>query len=224
MKGIMKNRFGALSIAIAFSLVAAGTSHAMSTLISLSKEAVWPLTTTPNGDILYNVTTVGRAGSGLLQVTLTAGDLPPGVTVTFSPNVLKFTGNQLSGQTTTMTVSCPYAMPIDSFPFTITATAQRESITITNEVTISPEDIAVRPPTLMVDNLTNGTIRLRGLGATGKTYQIQYTPTLDHPVWTTLGTTTADGNGRFTYFPDSVVNIPMRFYRAVTTSGPFVPP
>jgi hypothetical protein len=223
MKDIMKNRIGALSIALALSLAAAGTGHAMSSLISLSKDPVWPLTTTPSRDILYNVTTVGRAGSGMLTVTFTAGDLPPGVTVTFSPSSVKFTGNQLSAQTTTMTVSCPQVMPIDSFPFTITATAQRESITITNVVTISPADIAVRPPTLMIDNLSNGSYRIRGLGATGKTYQILATPTLDHPVWTTLGTTTADGNGRFTFWPAPTPNVPMQFFRAVTTSGPLVP-
>ena len=225
MKGGMnKNRIGAISIAVAFSLAAAGTSHAMSTLISMSKESVWPLTSTPNGEVLYSVTTVGRGGAGLLEVTLTAGDLPPGVTVTFSPSVLRFTGNQLSGQLATMTVSCPYAMPIDSFPFTITGTAQRESITITNVVTISPAEIANRLPTLMVDNMsTNGTIRLRGLGATGKTYQIQCSPTVVNPVWTTLGTSTADGNGRFTYFTAPAANVPTRFFRAVTTSGPFTP-
>src|SRR5690242_14849431 len=102
MKGSMKNKIGALSVALAFSLASASTGHAMSTLISMSKESVWPISSTPNGDVLYSVTTVGRAGSGLLEVTLTAGNLPPGVTVTFSPSVLRFTGNALTGQTATM--------------------------------------------------------------------------------------------------------------------------
>jgi hypothetical protein len=216
----MKNQSGTLSIAFALSLAAAGTGHAMSSLDSLSKETVWPVSSTPNGDILYSVTTVGRAGSGMLEVTLTASNLPPGVTVTFSPSVLRFTGNQLSGQIATMTVSCPYAMPIDSFPFTITGTAQRESITITNEVTISAAELAVRVATLQLDKITNGALRLRGLGATGKTYQIQSTPAVNNPAWTTLGTATADGNGRFTHFTAPAANVPTRFFRAVTTSGP----
>jgi hypothetical protein len=216
----MKNQIGALFIAVVFGLAAAGTSHAMSTLISMSKDPVWPTTSTPDSNIVYNVTAVGRGGSGLLQVTLTAGGLPPGVTVTFSPNVLKFTGNQLTAQTATMTVSCPTLMAIDCFPFTITATAQRESITITNQVLLTPQFVAVRLPTLTLDNLTNGVLRIHGLGATGKTYQIEATPSLTNPVWTPVGTSTADGNGRFTFFTSQAV--PMRFFRAVTTDVPMV--
>ncbi len=191
----------------------------MSTLISLSKEPLWPTSSTPDNNVVYNVTAVGRAGSGLLQVVLTASNLPPGVTVTFSPSVLKFTGNQLTAQTATMTFSCPSLMPTDCYAFTITATAQRESITITNEICFSASYLAIRPATLMLDSLTNGGLggcRLRGLGATGTTYRIEATPTLNNPVWTVLGTATGDGNGRFTYFPTPAPGFPMRFFRSVT--------
>jgi len=214
----MKNQIRALLIATGFSLAAAGSSHAMSSLISLSKEPVWPASSTPDGNIIYNVTTVARGGSGLLQVVLTAGGLPPGVTVTFSPSVLRFTGNQVTAQTSTMTVSCPGLMPIDCFPFTITGTAQRETITITNQVFFTAEYLAIRPPTLFLDLLTNGDLRLRGAGATGKTYQIEASPSLTNPVWTPLGSATADGNGRFTFFTSQVPGSPVRFYRAVTTN------
>jgi len=189
-------------------------------LISMSQEPLWPTSSTPNGTILYNVTAVARAGSGLLQVVLTAGGFPPGVTITFSPSTLRFTGSQLTAQTATMTVSCPTLMATDCFPFTITGTALRESITITNQVLFTAQALAIRPPTLFLDNLTNGVLRLRGAGATGKTYQIETTPSLDNPVWTPLGSTTADGNGRFTFFTSQTV--PARFFRAVTTSVPAV--
>lgn len=216
----MKNRIGSLFIAVVFGLASAGVTHAMSSLISMSKDPVWPATSTPDSNLVYTVTAVGRAGSGLLQVTLTAGSLPPGVTVTFSPSVLRFTGNQLTAQTATMTVSCPTLMAIDSFPFTITGTSQRQSITITNQVFFTPQFIAVRLPTLTLDNLTNGVLRIHGLGATGKTYQIEATPSLTNPVWTPEGTSTADGNGRFTFFTSKAV--PMRFFRAITTNVPMV--
>jgi hypothetical protein len=214
----VKNQIRALFIATAYTLASAGASHAMSSLISLSQEPIWPASSTPDGNLLYNVTAVGRAGSGLLEVVLTAGGMPPGVTVTFSPSTLRFTGNQLIAQTATMTVSCPSLMPIDSFPFTITGTALRESITITNQVCFTAAYLATRLPTLMLDTMTNGNLRLRGAGATGKTYQIEATLSLSDPVWTPLGSATADGNGRFTFFTTPPTDPPMRFFRAVTTS------
>ncbi len=194
----------------------------MSTLISLAEEPLWPTSTTPNGDVLYNVTAVGRGGAGLLQVTLTASNLPPGVTVTFTPSVLKFTGNAVTGQSAVMKVSCQGLIPLDCYPFTITATAQRESITITNLVTYSPEFVATRPVTLYLDDLGSGNLRVRGLGATGGNYLIQSSPSVSvtEQSWTSLGQTTADGNGRFVFFTSQATNGAPRFYRAVTLSMP----
>ncbi len=206
-------------LGLTFSLASAGTSHAMSQLVSLSLEPLWPTSSTADGNLVYNVTTVGRGGAGLLEVTLTAGAMPPGVTVTFSPSVLRFTGNELTAQTATLTVYCPSLVPLDSYPFTLTGTALRESITITNLVMFAPEYVAVRPPTLYLDNLGNNALRLRGLGATGKTYQIEATSELTNPVWSPLGSATADGNGRFAFFTAQAADAPMRFYRAVQ-SGP----
>ena len=220
----MKNQIRALFFTIGFSLASAVPSHSMSTLLYLSKEPVWPASSTPDGNLVYNVTTVGRAGAGLLEVVLTADGMPPGVTVTFSPSVLRFTGNQLISQTATMTVSCPGLIPIDCFPFTITGTALREAVTITNEVYYSAEYLATRPATLMLDRLTNSGLRLRGAGATGKTYQIEASPSLTPPVWSPLGSATADGNGRFTFFTSQPADCPVRFFRAVTTSEPVASP
>src|SRR5437899_4815568 len=98
----MRNQMNALLAGVILCLGSAGTTHAMSSLISLSTEPVWPASSTPDGNLVYNVTTVARAGSGLLEVVLTAGDMPAGVTVTFSPATLRFTGNQLISQTATM--------------------------------------------------------------------------------------------------------------------------
>jgi hypothetical protein len=219
----MKNRVSALLLGAALSVAACVTTHGMSTLITLSSEPMWPTSSTPDYNLVYNVTTVGRGGAGLLEVTLTAGDMPPGVTVTFSPSVLRFTGNQATSQTATMTVHCQGLIPLDCFPFTITATAQRESITITNVVMFPPEYVANRAPILYIDDLGNEALRLRGLGATGKTYQIEATWQLDAPVWEPLGSATADGNGRFTFFTSQVADAPTRYYRAVYTPPPTTP-
>jgi hypothetical protein len=213
----MNNKISALLLAGTLSLASTSVSHAMSSLVSLSCQPLWPASSTPAGDLLYNVTAVGRAGSGMLSVTLTVGDMPPDVTVTFSPSILRFTGNQLSSQTATMKVSCPWPLPLDCYPYTLTGTAQRESITITNTVCFSPSFVAVRAPTLYIDSMPNSALQIRGLGATGKTYQIQVTPSLSNPVWTLLGSATADGNGRFIFFTTVDTTATARFFRAVTT-------
>jgi hypothetical protein len=80
------------------------------------------------------------------------------------------------------------------------------------------EYVATRRATLLLDNLGNGDMRFRGLGATGKTYQIEATSDLAAD-WAPLGYSTADGNGRFTFFTSQISGVPMRFYRAVE-SGP----
>ena len=214
----MKNHTYSILIAAALTLTTASVSHAMSEFISISSEPLWPTSSTPDNNLVYSVTTIGRAGAGLLEVTLTAGDMPPGVTVTFSPSVLRFTGNQLTSQTATMTVHCPNLIPLDCYPFTLTGTALRESITVTNLVMFTPEYVATRLPTLYLDNLGNGALRLRGLGATGRTYQIEAKADLTDSVWTPLGSATADGNGRFTFFTVQAADGSMRFYRAVVSA------
>jgi hypothetical protein len=221
----MKHRLSAILVGAALALTAVSTSHGMSELLSLSTTPMWPTSSTPDSNLVYTVTTVGRGGAGLLEVTLTAGDMPPGVTVTFSPSMLRFTGNQVTAQTATMTVHCPSLLPLDCYPFTLTGTAQRESITVTNVVVFTPEYVATRVPTLYLDNLGNGNLRIRGLGATGKTYRIEARSPLADPVWElpddaksgweTLGNSTADGNGRFTFFTSQPAATPLRFYRAV---------
>jgi hypothetical protein len=209
----MKNRICTTFLLLAISLASATVSHAMSQFVALSAEPLWPTSSTPDSNLVYNVTSVGRGGSGLLEVTLTAGNLPPGVTVTFSPSVLRFTGNQLTAQNATMTVHCAYPLPFDSYPYTITGTSAHGTITITNVVMFTPQLVAARPPTLYLDNLGNTALRLRGLGATAKTYQIQSKSNLTDSTWTPLGTSTADGNGRFTFFTNQ--DTQARFYRAL---------
>lgn len=216
LKRNMRNQIRALFTAVSFTLASTGASHAMSDLISLSKDPVWPSTPNPANDVAYSVSTVGRGGSGLLLVTLTASNLPPGVTATFSPSVLKFTGNALIAQTATLTLHCPYLMPTDCYAFTITATDQRgDSITITNQVTFTANYVASRPATLLIDSPTNRTVNLRGLGASGQTYNTVASPTLIDPVWTPVSISTADGNGRFYIPPQMTTVYPVRFFRTV---------
>jgi hypothetical protein len=187
----------------------------MSQFVSLSCAPLWPTSSTPNTNLLYYLTAVGRGGAGLLQVTLTASNLPPGVTATFSPPMLRFTGNQLTSQTATMTVQCSTPLPLDCYPFTITGTSLRGTITVTNFVMFTPAYVETRPPTLYLDNMGNSNLRLRGLGATAKTYEIYGKLNLNDSLWMPLGSTIADGNGRFIFFPASANEAPACVYRAL---------
>ncbi len=214
----MKNRIYTILLGLALSLAGLSTSRAMSELVSVSIEPAWPTTSNPGTVILYDVTIVGRAGAGLLEVVLSSLALPEGATVTFTPDLLRFTGHQITAQTSLMTVICPEVMPTETYPFTVTGDARRESITLTNQVEGELYSLVIARPVLILDRLSEGNLRLRGKGSTGQAYRIESTPSLTDPVWTTVGSSTADGNGRFTFFTAQAADAPMRFYRAVESN------
>ena len=163
----MKKRIYAISIGMALGLASVGDSRAMSTLIDLSFAPEWPATSNPGTVIVYNVTAVAREGSGMLDVSLSSLGLPEGAIVSFSPSVLRFVGHELTNQTSVMTITCPTVMPTDSYPFTITGTARRESITITNRFVQPLYAPIYGPLALAVDRLSGNSLRLRGKGSTG---------------------------------------------------------
>jgi hypothetical protein len=53
----------------------------------------------------------------------------------------------------------------------------------------------VPSPNVMIQNLGNGTCRIRFDGIPGETYRIQYTENLQVPDWQLLGSATADDSG-----------------------------
>jgi hypothetical protein len=216
---VMKSRLYTILFGMTFGLAAVNVSHAMSQLVSLSMESQWPTTPTPGNVMVYQITAVVRQGSGLLEVGFSCAGLPQGATAQFTPSVLRFTGHEPTSLTATMTVTCTTLMPVDSYPFTITGTALRDSITITNQPQQETNNRIVGPPVLALDRLGDGSFRLHGRGTTGQTYNIEATPSLANPNWTLAGTSTADGNARFTSFPAAVNGSAMGFYRAVET-GP----
>ena len=61
--------------------------------------------------------------------------------------------------------------------------------------------------------LTNGTMNVHFLAATGAVCHVEYTPTLSPVQWQTLGSATADANGNVTLTDSSIGNSPTRFYR-----------
>jgi hypothetical protein len=218
-KKIMKQRVYRILMGMALSLTTASVCQAMSSLVSLSFEPEWPATPNPGKVVVYQVNAVVRQGSGLLEVSLSSLGLPEGATVQFSPSVLRFTGHSPTNQTAIMTVTCAGMTPTDTCPFTFTGTAARDSITITNRVQQELNSMIVARPSLFLDPLSGGGLRLRGKGTTCKSYTIEATPTLTKPLWTPVGSSTADVNGRFTFFPGAVGDGQVRFFR-VAESAP----
>ncbi len=221
----MKKRVYTILMGMALTLTTVSVSHAMSDFVSLSIEPEWPATSNPGTVILYKVTAVVREGSGLLEVSFSSLGLPEGATVSVSPSPLRFTGHEPTVQSALLTVTCPEVTPTETYPFTVTGTTRREAITLTNQVQQELYSLIVAPPVLALDRLSEGSLRLRGKGTTGQIYRIESTPSLTEPTWSTAGSCTADGNGRFTFFTAQAPDATMRFYRAVesTQSEPPTP-
>jgi hypothetical protein len=209
----MKKRVNAIVIGLALSLTTVSVSRAMSELVSLSIEPEWPATPTPGNVVLYRVNAVVRSGSGMLEVSLSSLGLPAGAKVEFSPNLLRFTGHEPNTATAIMTVTCAELTATDAYPFTLTGTALRQTITLTNQV--QQQKWVAERPALAIDRMSDGSLRLRGTGLAGQTYKIQATTSLTNPEWIAVGSSTADGNGRFTFFPGREFIAPIQFYRAV---------
>jgi len=188
----------------------------MSELASITVTPLWPTNSAPGGLLLYEVR-VERLGAGLLSVQPSSGSLPAGCTVTFVSGSLRFTGNSPRYQYFTMSVNSATPVALDRTAFTVTGTAQRESVTYTN---VPSALLRLAPmPSLIVDfnRLNDGSVELRGLGDTGQEYQIEVASSLTNPDWSPVGTCTADGNGRFifTHAEPSLPSPSARFYRAV---------
>jgi hypothetical protein len=80
-------------------------------------------------------------------------------------------------------------------------------------------DARVEGPNLAFTDLGGGRYRVRFNGTPGATYGIEYTDSLNVPVWRTLGTQTASGTGLVELIDTPGTNAPQRFYRAVSPSS-----
>jgi hypothetical protein len=209
-------------LGVTLTLGTCAASHAGSALASISVEPQWPTNSQPGLVVLYAVT-VTRAGHGNLEVELSSAGLPPGVTATFSVNPVRFTGRTPTSRTSILTLTCTNLVATDNWPFTVTGTHKQGVTTVTNQPaqtgTLGPLVQPLAAPSLALEAGGKTAMTLRGQGASGQTYQIQSTSSLGASAWAGMGSSTADGNGRFT-FQDSDPNLPpMRFYRTVLPAG-----
>jgi hypothetical protein len=100
----------------------------------------------------------------------------------------------------------------DSFTYTI---SDSRGASVIGTVTINVRVDTAPSPNLEITSLANGTYLIRFDGIPGKTYRIEYTQTLENPVWQSLGSSTADDFGVFEYVDIPPEGSPTRYYRSV---------
>lgn len=209
----MQKRTYALALGIALSLIAGGVSHAMSHLMAIAVAAERTVTSDTTTHMSYKVT-LTRTGQGVLKVSLSSLGLPNGVTATFSPSVIRFTGRVPETMAATLTISYPNDLPLSPCTFTVTGEALRETVTATAQFSPALPAISSRLPVLSLDPPVAEGINLRGLAAPGVTYEIEATSDLRKPSWTPIGSTTTADNGLFVFLDAQAKDLPARFYRA----------
>jgi hypothetical protein len=213
----LKRQVTGLLTGITFGLATCGVASAMSTLVSVTIEPQWPDSTDPGNVVLYKVT-VTRAGEGDISVALSATGLPDGATNSFSINPIRFTGNVPTQITTILTIACTNLIATDAYPFVVTGVAERQTLSAVNPAAATFDAIfAANPasrPTLSIDLLGRRNMKIRGKGATGKAYKIEASQTLSAPSWGSIGTSRADGNGRFSYLDSNAQAPDVLFYRS----------
>jgi len=218
----MRSQLKAILVGLCLGLMACSVSFAKSEFVHFSIEPLWPETGNPGTVLQYKITVV-RVGQGLMDVNLTPQGLPEGAVVSFSVNVLHFVGRSPETNTCTMTITCIGLSPVDNWPFTIRGDSRDESFVIQ----FVPLRIGTETQPTLVDLQVqpDGTVQIHGLGVTGQDYQIEATEDLANPNWTPVGTSIADGNGRFTFIDADVQAgvLPMRFYRAFQLGKATVP-
>lgn len=211
----MNNYFKGIVCGLALGF-ASTAAHAMSELVSVDVTPLWPTNSNPGNVTLYEVR-IERQGSGLLEVNLNSASLPAGCIATFTEGSIRFTGHDPRYVYFTMAIngSCPTA--VECCAFTVSGSARRESVTFTN---IPNAALRLGPvPSQMVNifGRSGGDIEIQGLGDTGQSYRIEASSSLLNPSWSSVGSCTADGNGRFTFFHTGTTKqgLGPRFYRAV---------
>ena len=100
----------------------------------------------------------------------------------------------------------------DAFSYVI---ADSEGVQAAGTVSITvPVDLGQSQNIVAVADLGNGAALIQFQAIPGRTYTVQYTESLQTPVWQTLGTSTADATGAFGFTNTPPNGSPAGFYRS----------
>lgn len=153
--------------------------------------------------------TITRTGNGNMEIYLSAPDLPPGATASFSPNPVRFSGSIVSA-TATISISTTSEAPAGSNAFSIVAIDGASHNSMTNLLSLQTgnclPEAAITP---------TGCMCLTFYGAPGQSCVVQATTNLVAPSWSTICTTNIGNNGLLIFTDLDSKNFPMRFYRLV---------
>jgi hypothetical protein len=204
-----KQRFAALltlfiGIAATTSVVAGPTFSA----ISIDPVAA---ATDPGGSATYTIT-VSRVGSGNLDVYLSISNLPAGITASFLPTMVHFTGPIPTSLTAGLTLSTSRSLPMGIYNFTVTGDdGSSHNKKTTNGMLLVGVGMSC------VEMLPDHSAEIIGSGVAGQTYIIQATTNLIAPVWLNISTNTAGSNSIYSFIDSDAKTCPCRFYRTLTT-------
>ena len=201
-------------------LACATRALAASTLSLVSVGSQSPGTVMPGSNASYTLA-VTRTGSGSMDVYLTISNLPTGVTATFNPSPVSFSGN-LSNMTAALTLATSAGVAPGTYNFIVTGrVGQSHNFTTGNGVLVvgsGSNTIQNQPSTLSLQKLPQGSAQLTCTGSPGYSYQIQATTDLANPSWTSIGSATAGQNGVCVFVDANASLYSQRFYRALSTN------
>ena len=186
---------------------------AASVLSGVSVSSQSPNSVVAGGSATYTVS-VSRTNNGNLDAYLTVSGLPAGVTASFSPAMLTFTGSTQMTQSATLTLSTGASTPGCTYNFTITASDGGSFNKKTCAGTLMSSGPDGAQGILCTGMLPDGSFRLTCAGVPNQSCFVQATTNLASTVsWEIIGTNTADFNGMFTFIDLDAQRYPCRFYR-----------
>jgi hypothetical protein len=194
--------------ALAFVLVGSGKLLADPFINSLQIGPQAPDPVDRGSSATYSIT-ITKTNSGGMDIYMTAPDLPPEATVSFSPNPIVFKSGSTSG-TVTMLISTTGAILPGPHPFSVKATdgGSQNTMTIATSFDVTLSSPGVVP-------LANGGWCFAFAAQPGQSYQIQANTNFSSPFWTTLCTTNSGTNSLLVFIDRDVTHYQCRFYRSV---------
>jgi hypothetical protein len=182
------------------------------TAVSIGSQT--PAQLTPGSPATY-IVTVSRVDNGNMDVYLTAPGLPAGISASFSPAMVHFTGSTPDSATAilTLTVAPSFSGCTNRFIVKGTDGASFNNKTCVANLTMACA--ALPQATLTGCILPAGGFQVTCNSSPYQTCLIQATTDLGSPNWVTIGTNTADVNGLITFVDSVAKDYPARFYRTV---------
>jgi hypothetical protein len=196
-------------------LACATSAWADSTVGSVSVGSQSPNPVMPGSNASYTIT-VNRAGTGNLDVYLSATNLPAGVSGTFVPSFVHFSGS-LSTRTAILTLATTTSVAPGTYNFVVTGRDGGSSnfktapgaLVVGSTSTIGQG----QPSSIAIQMLAPGQTQITCTGSAGHSYQIEATTDLVNPSWTVIGSATADQFGVCIFVDANAGLFSQRFYR-----------